>query len=138
MKIAIVGTRNFSRLDLIKTQLSIIYTKFGTDNITIVSGGCRGVDKEAEEIAKTFGFKTEIYNADWDKHGKTAGPIRNSEIVEHSDIFIVFWDGQSRGTRDTINKVIDAGKPLRVYNERCGVEIEQLNIKELKKCSKSS
>jgi len=132
MKIAIVGTRNFSKLDLIKTQLSIIYTKLGTDDITIVSGGCRGVDKEAEEIAKTFGFKTKIYEANWDKHGKAAGPIRNSEIVKNADIFIVFWDNKSHGTRDTINKIIDAGKPLRVYNEKCTVEIEQLNIKELK------
>ncbi len=132
MKIAIVGTRNFSRLDLVKTQLSIIYTKFGTDNITIVSGGCRGIDKEAEEIAKTFGFETKTYKADWDKYGKPAGPLRNTTIVENSDIVIAFWDGKSNGTRDTINKTIDAGKPLRVYNERCGVEIEQLNIKELK------
>lgn len=132
MKIAIVGTRNFSRLDLVKTQLSIIYTKFGTDNITIVSGGARGPDKEAEEIAKTFGFKIEVYKADWDKHGKSAGFLRNTTIVENSDIIIAFWDGKSNGTRDTINKTIDAGKPLRVYNERCTVGIEQLNVKELK------
>jgi hypothetical protein len=41
---------------------------------------------------------------DWDKHGKAAGFIRNQEIVDNCDFVVAFWDGASRGTKDTIDR----------------------------------
>ena len=40
---------------------------------------------------------------DWDKYGKSAGYIRNTEMAEAGDILVAFWDGKSKGTEHMIN-----------------------------------
>ena len=37
------------------------------------------------------------------KFGKAAGIIRNKQIVEDADFCIIFWDGKSKGTKNTID-----------------------------------
>ena len=49
--------------------------------------------------------------ADWDKYGKSAGFIRNKEMVDIADAAIIFWDGDSKGTKDTIERVQNKGIP---------------------------
>ena len=43
-----------------------------------------------------------FHPADWERHGKAAGPIRNAEMADVSDALIAFWDGQSCGTKSMI------------------------------------
>jgi hypothetical protein len=42
--------------------------------------------------------------------------MRNTQIVEHSDIVVAFWDRKSRGTVDTMEKAKKAGKRLIVID----------------------
>jgi len=39
----------------------------------------------------------DVVHADWDAHGRRAGPIRNAEVVARSDRLVAFWNGKSRG-----------------------------------------
>lgn len=58
----------------------------------------------------------DIYRADWDTHGKAAGPIRNRVMLDEGpDILLAFWDGKSRGTKDCINAAVARGIPVNVY-----------------------
>lgn len=98
MKIAVVGSRSFKRLDLVRNFVS----KLSIDDI-LVSGGAIGVDKIAESTALDLGIKTEIYLPDWDNFGKKAGIVRNETIVCNCEFVVAFWDGISSGTRSTIN-----------------------------------
>lgn len=71
----------------------------------IVSGGARGVDEYAAWVAEERGMQTEIIRADWETHGKAAGPIRNRILVRANlDRLTAFWDGASPGTRNVINE----------------------------------
>ena len=80
--------------------MSIIYkNKLKTHNVIIVSGHASGADSLGEKFAADHNLQCELYPADWDKHGKAAGPIRNAEMAEVADALIAFWDGQSRGTK---------------------------------------
>lgn len=58
-----------------------------------------------------LGFEVAACPADWKKHGKAAGPIRNqSMLTEHKpDLVIAFPLGESKGTRDMIRKAKAAG-----------------------------
>jgi len=69
----------------------------------IVSGGARGVDTYAEKTAEYFDIKFKKFPADWDKYGKGAGPIRNTEMAEYADGLFAVWDGKSRGTQHMIS-----------------------------------
>ena len=78
----------------------------------IVSGGAKGADCLGEKFAKDDGFETKIFKPNWDKFGAKAGPLRNTTIVENSDVIFAFWDEKSRGTNDSITKAKNLKKEL--------------------------
>jgi len=55
------------------------------------------------------------YPADWDAHGRAAGPKRNAEMIDDGDALLAFWDGESPGCGGTINLAFDADLPVAVY-----------------------
>ena len=112
MKICISGSRDFKSLYKIKTVLA----KLPADT-TIVHGSARGVDMEADSSARQLGLQVEVYPADWDKYGKSAGHIRNKEMVIKCDGLIAFWDGMSKGTAGAIQCAKELGKPVVIYKD---------------------
>lgn len=55
------------------------------------------------------------YPADWDAHGKAAGPIRNREMAQAgADLCLAFPLGESRGTWNCVNECKKAGIPVKV------------------------
>jgi hypothetical protein len=80
----------------------------------ILHGGARGVDAEADRVARKLGLPVRVYPALWGEHGKAAGPIRNRQMVQDCDILLAFWDGTSRGTASAIKAAREAEKSLDV------------------------
>lgn len=107
-RIAVVGSREFWNVPEIKARIMGLPL-----DATIVSGGAKGPDSIAVRVAETRRMKTQVFPADWSK-GRGAGLARNTTIVEDCDQVLAFWDGESRGTADTIEKAKKAGKPVQV------------------------
>lgn len=109
MRVLVTGSRNFTNTKLMYNALSSIQN----NDITLVHGGCKGADKIAEKIGEELGFQIEEHLADWDKHGKSAGPIRNIEMLNSGiDLVLAFPIGESRGTRNCIKKAVDKSIPV--------------------------
>lgn len=94
----------------------------------LVHGGATGADTEAARTGqRLFNLPIEIHRADWNTHGKAAGPIRNKEMVNlGADLCLAFPDhrkGQgSRGTWGCIELAHQAGiLTLVVWNRRIWV-----------------
>ena len=68
-----------------------------------------------EKYAKLRDWKFTPYPADWKQHGKAAGMIRNAEMVRAADWVVAFWDGKSKGTKNTIDTALRLGKRLEVH-----------------------
>lgn len=98
MNVAIVGSRTFTDYELMKSKCGFV-----SPEDCIVSGGARGADSLAKKLSGDIGCHYVEYPADWDTHGKSAGYIRNKDIVDHADIVVAFWDGKSKGTKHTID-----------------------------------
>ena len=112
MKLAIVGSRDFNNKILIFKALD---KYFNIEDIElIVSGGCTGPDKIAEEYAEMNNIPIQIFLPNWEKYGKSAGPIRNKLIVENSDFILAFCDQESKGTLSTINIAKKLNKDLKI------------------------
>ncbi len=110
MKIAVVGSRGFNDYDYMTSILNNI------EGITlIVSGGAPGADHLAEMYADQNNINKLILKADWGKYGKSAGMIRNKDIVDNAEYIIAFWDGVSKGTKNSIERARKAGKQLAVF-----------------------
>ena len=45
-------------------------------------GGARGADRAIGRAAFQLGWPVEVLPADWRRHGRAAGPIRNRELLE--------------------------------------------------------
>jgi hypothetical protein len=124
VRIAIIGSRGWPFPETVRAVVRRLAEK--DSSIVIVSGGARGVDSVAERAAKAAGLEVVVYEADWDRHGRAAGMLRNTTIVEDADKVLVFWDGSSRGTADTVRKARVAGKPVTVFNLRGRMSDEEV------------
>lgn len=111
MMIGVIGSRTFNDYKLLSKVLDL-YKNF---DYIIVSGGANGADSLSEKYAKENNIKTNIYLPDWKKYGKSAGFIRNNDIVNNSDIIIAFWDGKSKGTKHSISLAKKQNKNVSVY-----------------------
>lgn len=99
-KIIIAGGRDFNDYELLLNSVWPILK--GNTNIEIVSGCASGADKLGEKFAESFGLPISKFPADWNKHGRSAGPIRNKKMAEYANELIAFWDGKSKGTKNMI------------------------------------
>ena len=82
-------------------------------NVTILHGGCSGVDQVAEKTAQALGIKTEIFPADWTL-GRKAGPIRNKKMLDQDVAAVYLFHrnlSQSKGTLNMYNLAKLAGVP---------------------------
>lgn len=59
-----------------------------------------------------------IFEANWGKHGKESGPIRNKEMANYADALICFWDGKSKGTLNMINAARNKGIRCKIFQYR--------------------
>ncbi len=111
MRVLIAGSRDYPNLFEVSA-----YVRDLPVGDTVIVGGARGVDTAAEEAAETRpDLGLAVYVADWDTYGRAAGYRRNAEMVKHADRVVVFWDGQSRGSKHTIDLTLEARKDLEVH-----------------------
>ena len=103
-RVIIAGGREFQDYALVKQKCDYyLQNKLQTDTVVIVSGHATGADSLGERYASENGLSVELHPADWQRHGRAAGPIRNEEMASVADALIAFWDGQSRGTKNMID-----------------------------------
>lgn len=115
MIVAIGGCRNFYDRDLIFSELDAYFHVYALgEEITILSGHGKGVDRLIEEYATERQYALKIFPAEWNRYGRAAGPIRNSQMVEEAERVIAFWDLRSKGTASLIRLARAQKKLLHV------------------------
>lgn len=114
LKVAVVGGRDFKDYSLLRNTLNNLYGEVCP--ITVVSGGARGADNLAEKYAKCYNMNLKVFKADWETYGKSAGMIRNKEIVKYADEVVAFWNGESKGTKNTIDTAEKMGKKVTIIS----------------------
>lgn len=93
----------------------------------VICGAARGVDNEGAHWAKLHSIPVRYFQAEWDLHGKKAGPVRNAKMVKEMDQLLLIWDGVSRGSGNMRNQIIRLRKPF--YE----VVINHVDWREVKK-----
>lgn len=116
MKVAIVGSRYYNDYDSFVIKVDNILHRYSRKSINIISGGCRGVDRLAERYARERNIKIKVIEAQWNKYGSRAGPIRNQVIVDMSHMVIAFVGIKSRGTINTISIAKSLNKRCIIIN----------------------
>lgn len=111
IKLGIVGVRTYTNYEEFKTLLEKELDDLNLNPEVIISGGAKGADSLAERWAKENNVPITIHKPNYEKYPGHLAPLeRNTLIVNDSDLIIAFWDGRSKGTKNTIKKAEKAGK----------------------------
>lgn len=133
MRLLVCGSRDFENEVLVLQILHDMYYESGlassTREFTLIEGGATGADAHAAKFVEQFLKKQnefvfhEQYPADWDTHGKAAGPIRNKQMLEEGkpDQVLAFINKplvESRGTKNMVELAEKAGLPVIIVETR--------------------
>ncbi len=110
MRVLVCGSRHFHDKELMEDVLKEWNIR------TIIEGEARGADTLARQYAEKYGIDVCPFPALWDKHGRAAGPIRNTQMLREGkpDLVVAFLAKDSRGTQNMIDQAMKAGIDVRI------------------------
>lgn len=115
LRVLVCGDRNWTDRALIRERLRPFGLKVRPGFVVLIEGGCRGADAIARDVARELRYSLEEYNAEWDRYGRAAGPIRNQQMLDEAgpNLVLAFHDhiDRSRDTRDMLDRAHAAGIP---------------------------
>lgn len=87
MHVLVTGGRDFSNRELLFETLERHRAARGFT--VLIHGDANGADRLAGEWGAARGVTVEAHPADWKKHGRAAGPIRNQKRPEETPALVV-------------------------------------------------
>lgn len=108
MKLIIAGGRDINAFPLLHGIFSFL--NLHGEVTEVVSGGATGVDSAGEGYALANNIPVKKFPADWNQHGRAAGPIRNRQMADYADALLLIWDGTSRGSANMKQEMGFRGK----------------------------
>lgn len=98
-RVLVTGSRDWVDRMSLYAMLAKIHSEH--EGMVVVHGDCpTGADRMAQDWADLMGVEAERYPANWDKHGRAAGPIRNRRMVKSKPkpvLCLAFIRNGSRG-----------------------------------------
>lgn len=123
MRVLVCGGRDYDDRQREFEVLSKLHLERGIT--AIIHGDATGADTfavawivnrhlEAADLRRPFRCEAIPFPADWKKHGKAAGPIRNQRMLDEGkpDLVLAFPGG--KGTADMVNRARKAGVPVQI------------------------
>lgn len=110
MKVLVCGGRDYADRELVYVVLDRIHGE--TPIEFIIQGEADGADALARDWAVSRKVALIGCHADWKKHGRAAGPMRNQDMLDRwePDVVIAFPGGA--GTADMVRRARRAGVPV--------------------------
>jgi hypothetical protein len=116
MRVLVCGDRNWRNIEAIRRELA--FFPLGT---VIIHGGASGADSLSGVVGREFGFTIRSFPAQWDKYGKAAGPVRNTQMLREGqpDIILAFHENieSSKGTKNMITQARKAALPVKLITK---------------------
>lgn len=105
-RLLICGGRDYSDLGEIYNVIAGIFPE------VVIHGAARGADSIAGKVADELGLETEVYPAEWDKYGKSAGYRRNAQMLKEGEPTVVVAFPGGKGTQMMIDLAKKDGVPV--------------------------
>jgi predicted Rossmann fold nucleotide-binding protein DprA/Smf involved in DNA uptake len=103
-RVLVTGDRNWTDSEAVYAALTAVRAVHG--DILVIHGGAQGADTIAHLWALKYNSAVAVFPAQWDRHHRAAGPIRNQQMLNEMkpDEVLAFHDNieQSRGTKDMV------------------------------------
>ena len=111
VEIIVTGGRDYEDYIMLEDVLDLFDIKL------IVQGGAPGADALADRYAEESAIKSETVIADWVKHGRAAGPIRNREMLEkYPNAIVVAFPGGA-GTANCVKQAVSMNRVVLMVHK---------------------
>lgn len=112
MRVLVCGGRDYENLDHLYAVLDAAHAACPITQV--IHGAARGADSMARDWASLREVPHAPFPADWNAYGRSAGPIRNKQMlmVGRPDLVIAFPGGL--GTQNMIEQARRFGVPVQV------------------------
>ena len=127
-KVLVCGSREVKDKEFIFAHLDNALANKNLEKVVIMHGDQMSIDSDtgekfgadyiADQWAIERGVKRWRYPADWKQHGRAAGPIRNSRMLnDNPDACIAFFGktAKNKGTSDMLSKCEKKGMLIKKY-----------------------
>lgn len=102
IRVLVCGGRDYADRNAVFEALDEVAERH--NGVRIIQGGATGADALAREWCVTRHESYMNFPADWKKHGRAAGPIRNRQMLDEGRPDVVFAFPGGRGTADMIRQ----------------------------------
>jgi YspA, cpYpsA-related SLOG family len=110
MRVLVCGGREFMDRAWLFRELDALHSSRG---VTIIISGCaHGADTLGIEWAEERGIEVARFSADWNTHGRAAGPIRNQQMLDEGKPHLLMAFPGGRGSADMVRRARAAGIEL--------------------------
>lgn len=110
MHVIVTGSRNWADWAAIGRALDELQPSL------VIQGGARGADRWARMWCEARGVECRTYAADWERHGKRAGFLRNDlMLASHPTALVIAFPLDGPGTWGCIDSARRMGMRVRVY-----------------------
>ncbi len=128
-RIIVTGSRGFNDYTTLAKRLDDLFSQ--ETDVLLLCGNDGGTDELVHRYCREQGIKFEIYTTDWGAYQQAALFVRNKHMLFGANACILFWDGESRGTK----LLQDQAKKMDVH---CLVEKVTVKERNRKPTSKKS
>lgn len=115
MRVLICGSRDWTDRAAIEHE---IFCRLQPCDI-VIHGACKGADLLARDVAVYYQLRHWAFPAQWDEHGRAAGPIRNQQTLDEGkpdEVWAFHEDiARSKGTKDMVTRAGKANKPTLIF-----------------------
>jgi hypothetical protein len=102
IRLLVCGGRRYADRKTLYKVLDCFNQAIGID--CLIHGGADGADRLAKEWTEDANIPAIAYTADWDTYGRSAGPIRNTEMLVDGKPDLVLAFPGSAGTADMVKQ----------------------------------
>jgi hypothetical protein len=117
-RVVVTGSRTWKDYGRIYRRLAELgNADHGTQMLVVIHGDAPGADTLADRAARDLGYHVRKYPADWTLNKKMAGKDRNTFMLrtEQPQVVLAFWEDDSPGTGDCIEKALDQGLYVEIH-----------------------
>ena len=113
MRVLVCGGRDYEDIDAVFGALDELKREAPVDTMIVIQGGATGADALARQWCNVARVEYINVPADWKKHGKAAGPLRNQKMIDKHEPDLVLAFPGGKGTADMVFRAENACIPIR-------------------------